>query len=97
MARTNVREVEEVEPEYEFTIARAFDTCVGHPKDDDNAPKQTFDIERGLRSVAYLLRELSDGGNRMVNGFVAEGLGLALEDYANRIGAAAGRNPKPQD
>ncbi len=43
-----------------------------------------LDLERGIRSVAFLLDYLSEGGNEEIDGFVAQGLGRCLTFCAKK-------------
>jgi hypothetical protein len=43
-----------------------------------------LDLERGIRSVAFLLEYLSAGGNEELDGFVAYGLGECLSFCAKK-------------
>jgi hypothetical protein len=44
----------------------------------DDLKSAGLDLERGIRSVAFLLQYLSEGGNEEIDGFVAQGLGRCL-------------------
>jgi hypothetical protein len=43
-----------------------------------------LDLERGIRSVAFLLHYLSEGGNGEIDGFAAQGLGRCLTFCAKK-------------
>ncbi len=43
-----------------------------------------LDLERGVRSVAFLLQYLSEGGNEEIDGFVAQDLGRCLNFCAEK-------------
>ncbi|HXN99303.1 MAG TPA: hypothetical protein VN881_09540 [Candidatus Acidoferrales bacterium] len=49
---------------------------------------QELGVERGIRSVAFLLKYMSEDGNEEIEGYVAQGLGLCLDfcaDQADRV------------
>jgi len=70
-----------------FTVAEAFSVFTTIKSEGGI----NSDIERGLRSIAFLLHSLSEIGNRDVEGFVAHGLADAIEHYADRVDALATR------
>ncbi len=63
-----------------WTMEDAFDWDGG-----GNLKSAGLDLERGIRSVAFLLQYLSDGGNEEIDGFVAEGLGKCLTFCAKKV------------
>jgi hypothetical protein len=74
-----------------FTLEQAFSPFY-RSSDLTDQPGDTFDLERGLRSIAFLLHSLCEGGNRDLDGMTASGLSRALEnyaDYANVVGRCA--------
>jgi hypothetical protein len=75
-----------------YTIQDAFslgDEETGQLKGD-------FDVERALRSIAFLMQSLCYAGNRAVEGFIVLGMALTLNEYADLLGAQAGRNRDPE-
>jgi hypothetical protein len=64
-----------------------------HPayKPKELGDRNKFDLERGLRSVAFLMDSLSEGGNRELNGVVAQGLANILLQYGDYLGWTEGR------
>lgn len=71
--------------EEKFTIAEAFSWLCAPEGCNSSLHESTFNAERGVRAVGYLLCSLSDGGNGPVDGMIANGLGLALEKFARRV------------
>ena len=73
--------------EKKFTIADAVDYLTDSPTPDgqpDGHIQEEFNGERVIRSVAFLLDYLSDGGNEYVYGFAVSGLADALKTCAER-------------
>jgi hypothetical protein len=69
----------EAQPEQMWTMEDAFEwDGYGSLKTDG------LDLERGIRSVAFLLEYLSEAGNKEIAGFVAQGLGRCLSFCANK-------------
>jgi len=78
-----------------FSLEEALsDLCLAASPDDDPL-NANLELERGLRSVAFLLHSLSNGGNLLVPGYAALGLAHILDRYAGEIGWRAGRNLDP--
>jgi hypothetical protein len=69
------------EPAEKYTLAEAFDYFQG-PSDREQHDR--LNVERGLRSVAFLLTWCSDIGNQPVDGNAANGLARILELCADR-------------
>jgi hypothetical protein len=76
----------EKDTEQMWTLEDAFDglceprgspTPTGIGVINDTA-REELNLERGIRSVAFLLSYVSENGNAEVNGFIAGGLGLCL-------------------
>lgn len=77
-----------------YTLDEAFYPGVA-VKPENDPRNARLDLEKSIRSVAYLLHILSDCGNCRVDGFTAEGLASALDHCAAQIGFEAGRNRNP--
>jgi hypothetical protein len=60
-------------PEKKWTMEEAFDNLC-----ETNGNREELNLERGIRSVAFLLSYVSEDGNTEVDGFIAEGLGKCL-------------------
>jgi hypothetical protein len=69
-----------------WTMEDAFDGLCG-PRESptptgigviNDTAREELNLERGIRSVAFLLSYVSENGNAEVNGFIAEGLGRCL-------------------
>jgi hypothetical protein len=69
----------EKEPEQMWTMEDAFDWDGG-----GDLKSAGLDLERGIRSVAFLLHYLSDAGNETIDGYVAQGLGRCLNFCAKQ-------------
>lgn len=67
-----------------FTLEEAFDYF--HISEDDRDPSvSSRNLERVVRSVAFLLEWCSEHGNESVEGFTAHGLARILDRCANRL------------
>jgi len=66
------------ETEQRFTLDEAFYF-------NQNTAKNTFDLEKAIRSVAYLLDWYGQAGNEPVPGRVAQGLSETLNHCAEEI------------
>lgn len=66
------------ETEQRFTLAEAFYF-------NQNSGKNTFDLEKAIRSVSYLLAWHAQIGNAPVPGFVAQGLSETLDHCAEEL------------
>jgi hypothetical protein len=70
-----------------FTIEDAFDPefAVRVPAGSDSLRRGYFDVERGIRAVAFLLDSAAGEGNAPIDGAAAMGLGALLSNFANEI------------
>jgi len=69
-----------------YTLEQAFDYFHGPTEE---CPE--FQNERAVRAIAFLLHYFSEEGNEDVDGYVAHGLGQALEISAAKIAQASAR------
>ena len=67
-----------------FTLEEAFD-YFEIPEGDRNPSDSPRNVERAIRSVAFLLEWLSQHGNEPVDGFTAHGLAEILGRCARRV------------
>jgi hypothetical protein len=86
-AGQNNSSLPEKEPEQMWTLEDAFDGLCD-PRESptptgigiiNDTSREELNLERGIRSVAFLLSYVSEDGNAKVDGFIAEGLGLCLK------------------
>src|ERR1700683_1032877 len=87
VGRSKKQDVTRREPR-RYTLQDAFSPGC----EDTGMLKDNFDLERALRSVAFLMHSLSEIGNKPVDGFIVHGLATVLSDYADQLGARTGRN-----
>lgn len=52
---------------------------------DRDLAERHFDIERGIRAIAFLLGSATEDGNKSLEGQAAAGLGALLQCYADEI------------